>query len=524
MKKRLWYTRMGTGMIIASMLLSGCQKNPDSSIVVNKDMDNLIEEAQKDGENSVDMANIAGAYETYQTTLSDESLGVTVNVDAKVDIPEVNQMSIFRVQQQKISQEFLDKIIGELAQGQTLYDAGVTLNTRTRKVVEEEISGLKAEIENMKANYGEEEVEEYMPDYQQDIDALQSEYENAPAEIVWEGNESDGLLHNVAEMAEKEGGEDFYQWEYSLNPNGEVYYSANDGENGDYMSFFVQNNEERGNCLRFRQGKHGYDFTATAIVPSTVFDNVVTGVWPADEDRAAECASAMYGDEVELVEFTDEPTTISEDEAREAADTFMKNVGLDDIYQYYEGGLYSEVRDIRVGDDTETEGYRKLYIFRYMRYADGAFVTFDAKSKHEEGWNGDDYVKKDLPVECVEIRVNDSGIVGFDYNAPLEVTETVVDKSNLKTFDEIKATFEKMVTITNAKTDSELDSNVTVQIDRVVLGYARISEADSYDTGLLVPAWDFEGKVTNEYGQEKTGSIMTINAIDGSIIDRTLGY
>ena len=38
MKKSLWYTRMGVGMIIASMLLSGCQQNPDSSIVVNKDM------------------------------------------------------------------------------------------------------------------------------------------------------------------------------------------------------------------------------------------------------------------------------------------------------------------------------------------------------------------------------------------------------------------------------------------------------------------------------------------------------
>ena len=42
MKKSLWYTRMGVGTIIAAMLLSGCQQNPDSSIVVNKDMDHLI--------------------------------------------------------------------------------------------------------------------------------------------------------------------------------------------------------------------------------------------------------------------------------------------------------------------------------------------------------------------------------------------------------------------------------------------------------------------------------------------------
>ena len=201
----------------------------------------------------------------------------------------------------------------------------------------------------------------------------------------------------------------------------------------------------------------------------------------------------------------------------------MKNVGLDSTYQYYEGGLYSEVRDIRKGEDVKA-GYRKVYILRYMRYEEGAFVTFDATGKHEEGWNGDDYVKKDWPVECVEIRVNDSGIVGFDYNVPLEVTETVVDKANLKSFDEIKDTFEKMVMITNAKTDSELDSGVTVQINRVVLGYARISEADSYDTGLLVPVWDFEGKVTDEYGLEYAGSVMTINAIDGSIVDRSLGY
>lgn len=521
MKKRFRFVYIGAAVCMVTAFFSGCQENPDSSIVVNKDMDRLIEEAKKSDENSVNMEDIASIYETYQTTLSDESLGVTVNVDAKVDIPEVEQMSIFRVEQKKISQEFLDKVIGELVQGQTLYDAGVMLNTKTRKDIEAEISDLKAEIQACEDNGGDEVA---MSEYQQALDELQEEYENAPTQLIWEGNESDGLLHSVSELAEKEGGEDFYQWEYELNPNGEVYYGANDGENGDYMSVFVQNNEERGNCLRYRRGKRGYDFTSSAVVIPTVFDNIATGVWEADEDRAEECAGTLYGGSVELMEFTDEPTTISEAEARETADEFLKNVGLDDTYRYYEGGLYSEVRDIRVGEDKETQGYRKLYIFRYMRYVDGAFVTFDIKSKHEEGWNGGDYVKKDWPTECVEIRVNDLGIVGFDYNAPLEVTETIVDQSNMKTFDEIKAAFEKMVLITNAKSDSELDSGVTVEIHRVVLGYARISEADSYDTGLLVPVWDFQGKVTDEYGNESVGSIMTINTIDGSIIDRSLGY
>ena len=94
----------------------------------------------------------------------------------------------------------------------------------------------------------------------------------------------------------------------------------------------------------------------------------------------------------------------------------------------------------------------------------------------------------------------------------------------MKSFDEVRGTFEQMVTVANAKVDSDLDSDVVIEIDRVVLGYARISEADSYDTGLMVPVWDFQGKKTDEYGTEYKGGIMTINAIDGSVIDRSLGY
>ena len=516
------YTRIAVCTVIASLLLSGCQKNPDSSMVVNKDMDNLIEEAQKDGEGTVDMANIAGAYETYQTTLSDDSLGVSVNVNAKVDIPQAEQMSVFRVQQKRISQEFLDKVLAELTAGETLYDAGVTLSMRTRSDIEEELRGAKAEMERLK-NSDEPDKDIFIEDNQRYIDELQEAYENAPEQPVWEGNESDGLLHPTAEMTGKAGGEDFYEWEYSLNQNGEIFYAANNGANDNYISITAQNNDERGNKLSFRRGRHGYDFTAVAIVETTVLDEIASGVWPADEDRSKDYAERMLGGEMSFVEYTDEPTTISEEEARTKADDLMQKLGLSDTYQWYEGGLYSEIPDIRKGGDWEP-GYRKLYIFRYMRSMDGVFTTFDPTGTHEEGWTGDDYVKKDWPLENIEIRVNDSGIVGFDYNAPLEVTETVVENSNMKSFDEVRGTFEQMVTVANAKVDSDLDSDVVIEIDRVVLGYARISEADSYDTGLMVPVWDFQGKKTDEYGTEYKGGIMTINAIDGSVIDRSLGY
>ena len=202
-------------------------------------------------------------------------------------------MSVFRVQQKRISQEFLDKVLAELTAGETLYDAGVTLSMRTRSDIEEELRGAKAEMERLK-NSDEPDKDIFIEDNQRYIDELQEAYENAPEQPVWEGNESDGLLHPTAEMTGKAGGEDFYEWEYSLNQNGEIFYAANNGANDNYISITAQNNDERGNKLSFRRGRHGYDFTAVAIVETTVLDEIASGVWPADEDRSKDYACLLY--------------------------------------------------------------------------------------------------------------------------------------------------------------------------------------------------------------------------------------
>jgi hypothetical protein len=109
---------------------------------------------------------------------------------------------------------------------------------------------------------------------------------------------------------------------------------------------------------------------------------------------------------------------------------------------------------------------------------------------------------------------------------PLSVDETVVDSANIKSFDEIKKIFEEMVVIKSANNPQlEDDEAVTVNIDNIRLVYARISEEDSFDTGLLVPIWDFQGSVQNQSGNKIVdGSVISINAIDGSVVDWSLGY
>lgn len=524
MRKNKWL--LATGMIMV-LGLSACQKSPDSSIVVNKDLNNLIDEAQNSENGGVNVADVAQNYDTYQTNLQDDSLGVTVNVDAKVDIPKTDQMSVFRVTQAPISQELLTKVQQELVSG-TLYD-GAALSVKTQGDIEQELQFERDYYNSLAQEHEGEDLRIMQEETQRSIDRYQEAYESAPKEVQWSEYPSDGQLHSAKERYQEDTGSEFYSWHYDLNPNGQVYYGVTDGTDGTYQSLYAQNNPERGNCIRYRRDKHGYEWVA-GMEPSNL--EAVNGggaaqdIWDAAGD-IPQCIYDQYGGEVTFTEIQDELVTISQEDAIGMADAFLTRLGIEG-FQYYNGGLYNEVLDLRYKSDLDERaggGYRKEYILSYMRNIDGAFVTFEAAGKHEEGWNGDSYVKKDWGIECIEFRINDTGIIGFDYYSPLTIMETVVEQSNMKTFEEVRSTFETMVTVTNAEDPDVQEGSVTIEIDRVILGYARISEADSYDTGLIVPVWDFKGKKTDSYGRAATyGSVITINAIDGSVIDRELGY
>ncbi|MDE6231752.1 MAG: hypothetical protein K2M60_00180 [Lachnospiraceae bacterium] len=503
----------------AVMSASACGKNPDSSIVKNKDFDKMIEKAQDSKGDNKEVKDIAPEYDTYQNLFSDESLKVTVKADAKVDIPNVDKMSIIRMKQKNISQDFLSRVIDKLAGDEQLYDGSIT-EVRTRKEIEEEIHSVKQSMKNS----DDEESEE---GWQKILEELQEEYENSTADIDWDKYVSDKQLHSVEEMSENMNNS-FYKWQKDLNPDGEVFYAVNKGENGQFISVYAQNNKNYGNCLRFGKSRHGHIWNMPVVVGLEyvpVEDEKPredSFIWRAGSDIPTG-TKRVLGDNPS--EYTDECVTITEEEAKKKADEFLKDIDIDD-FKLYNSGLYNEMQMFR--KEVENVGYATYYLFRYVREVDGTLVTLEGNDKYSEGWNNDSYVKKFWPKECIEFKINDNGIIEFKYNGPMEKVETVVEKSNMKPFDAVKDTFEKMVIAANAQ--YELDGiNVNIDIDRVVLGYAMISEKDRFDTGLLVPVWDFIGtkELTPGDGTVMTKdyeSVMTINAIDGTVIDRTLGY
>ena len=74
-----------------------------------------------------------------------------------------------------------------------------------------------------------------------------------------------------------------------------------------------------------------------------------------------------------------------------------------------------------------------------------------------------------------------------------------------------------------------------IEISRVTLTLQRVMEKNTFDSGLLVPVWNFWGTVTETRVNKKTRATyedfsddryprISINAIDGSVIDPMTGY
>jgi hypothetical protein len=130
--------------------------------------------------------------------------------------------------------------------------------------------------------------------------------------------------------------------------------------------------------------------------------------------------------------------------------------------------------------------------------------------------------------EQTYFMVNSEGIFNMVWTCPLEVVETVNEDAQLTPFTEIQEIFENMMLV-KYEAQSET-SKYTFMIDRVTLSLHRIIEQNSNESGLLVPAWNFYGKWTiktddpNGSFEYLGQSFMTINAIDGSVIDIYKGY
>ncbi len=472
-----------------SLLATGCQNSAqtEEEIVLPKQEEETGdggEALQTEGEEQAAgggaIADQVQAPERFNWEGGSEQ--VSVKADALVVVPEGEGFQSYKVTGRVFNQEDYDRVSQVLLQGEALWERDMEAmgasNGWTAGEIEERIElyrKKKAELEAAGKK-------PLVPGYEkgETYDDLIAEWEafkeNAPEEVtVREIPAEVTYIGDAQDRAENY----LTGW---VTVDGENYFVSLDNNFRDdwkYIFFSVYNDEENSN---FSFGASEADIQSAGI-------SVEEARQKAMEDAAAMGFTDMAIDGEEYL------TSFSFDETSESGETVVDAVG---------------------------------YGFHFTRMLDGIPVTYT----HEAG--GTLEGKDDVPwvYEDLSLVYTKNGFASFNWRNPYEVEKTSEEYVFLLPFSEIQNVFQEMIVKKYEDFFAESDVKVEFEIDEVRLGYMRVREKGNSEEAQMVPVWDFFGKQTLRYpdmgepyiSEGHYESWLTVNALDGTIIDRGLGY
>lgn len=148
-------------------------------------------------------------------------------------------------------------------------------------------------------------------------------------------------------------------------------------------------------------------------------------------------------------------------------------------------------------------------------------------------------------LENIYLDVGKDGILSFNWTAPSIQPVVQQAQSTLLPFEEIASIANTMLPevivgpketpLTQLDQYNGFETRMDVDITKVTLSLMRIRDKGSLQ-GTIVPVWDFWGTSDwydaepNAYGYREKGMgyefqpMLTLNAVDGTVVDRQLGY
>lgn len=188
--------------------------------------------------------------------------------------------------------------------------------------------------------------------------------------------------------------------------------------------------------------------------------------------------------------------------------------------------LSSDFALSQYGQLNQKFGGTQYYGLKYTRKINGIPVNPDLF--RGVGGDSSDYTSG---TECVWITVNDDGVCGIHYVNPTQMGEVVTENVELLPFQDIMDVFEKvsMLSIKHLEIYDNLVENV-MDIRKIRFGYMAVKQSESIGGYRYIPVWDFYGVhypvyEDNQYYPESCDDpVFTINAVDGTVIDRNMGY
>lgn len=471
---------MAAGLLLSS--LSGCQSSAltEEEIVVPKEAqgqaaEGNVSSSSEDANTAKELAEQLQAPDIYQAQFNNDT--VFVNVDAPVIIPETAGFKIKKVTARPFSQNDYDAVNQGLLKGAPLWNRDMTVMEGSHGFTKAELEAKIKKLEDQKAAQGGDGSLEYEGMGITLDERLEETYkllEAAPDEPV--------IVEVPAIVSYMENAED---------------------PESNWLSGYVT--------------MEGQDYTVD-------LSNLLTDDFRWTSFQIAKCEDAgnysYLSDTVPEVRNLNTPLT----EIQQKAAALMEQLGFDEYAS--QGGEYCAAHKASDGDIAKIS--KIGYCIHFTRVVDGIPVTYTRQ-------NGGSMVNSTeiaWPYEHFDLIYNDEGFACLDWINPYEIEDISDDYVFLLPFSEIQRVFEEMVLQKYEGIFQDANEKTDISISEVRLGYMRIRENGYAKEGTLIPVWDFFGSRTtsgNSFAEpyvqsDPYESLFTINAMDGTVIDREFGY
>ncbi len=411
-------------------------------------------------------ANPASSNETediWQETLEQD--GVKVVIDATVEIPDVASWPVIKVTPYGFTEQDAQKAVDVFMQGQPIYEAD---NVRSKADIEQDIIWVNQQIEKAET------------DDRFDLGFLEAELKDYQEQ------------YNKAPEKEPEREQSTLKFKTNPDPNAEVsrsiYVQADLGDSTP-AKFCVDVSDD---CL----------FSGLTFIR---YNNHRTFYDPY------EATETLVG------------LNVSKKDALKTAQDILKKMGVGEVTLVYaQAGVDDYGFRLSAFSDTVSDPSRKkCYIFYFSRVVQGIPVTY---AEYTNGISTDDNGATYDRVwhnELIEVLVDDSGVLRLEWQNPCTIGETLNENVKLQDFEEIKDIFRKQMFFEKTWSVTSADKS-GITIKRAVLGLMRVRMKEN--EYAYMPVWDFIGDWESDAQTVENLSFLTVNAVDGSVINQELGY
>lgn len=509
-------------LLIALLALTGCQAQMEVP-AAESEAERLIAQAQtthpavtlekkeQPAEEGISpLYAKLGAPERFVPEVDAGSDKISVEVDAKVVLPDTDGLPVAKVQPAQFSQETVDALF-ELFCGDTvMYDTSDSGYTR------DDILG-NLEMWQGRLN---------------DEDSLMRENARGMVELLEAQLET--MPEDVEEMV-------------SSAELREMVYSFGTPDVGRYMGVDTverpeaEPGESDGKRFMIRNDYHimdwkdpNIDFGPATGAYARYYDNDTNDRLRGQHSFTLINAPEDVPDEAlqQLGMTPEEAAELVQESFREAGlELAVDKVYLNTVQEYGTTVMDGVEYETEPSEDSPT-CYR-AYVVTLGQVMGGAASRTVTEAQANNGKN-ESSMEPSWFYQRIECEIYDGGIQNFTWRGPMEEVEVVAEEAALLPFEEIAGIFEAMMDVEYAGYLSDADLlGIDVKVDRVELELQRITPDSSVTEGLLVPVWNFYGSMDRRYSwgayssndtMDLPRAMLTINAIDGSVIDIFMGY